>query len=191
MRDDFGRQLGLDGKYVLDPAVVTARPEMRTAARIDQLRHHAKLVPGAPGTAFDHIAGAQPFADEADVFCLTAQGEGRIAGNHLKLGVSRQIGDYILGKPVGEIALLGVAAHIVEGQHRNRRPCIGEFAARQAREAAGQVGADGSYLRRLRCGSGEDECRGPDGVGQGRAPATSDPPKPAATVLSSASSRTA
>ncbi len=38
MRDDFGRQVGLNRKYVLDPAVVTARPEMRTAARIDQLR---------------------------------------------------------------------------------------------------------------------------------------------------------
>jgi hypothetical protein len=48
-------------------------------------------------------------------------GEGRIAGDDEQGRIARQGGDYVLGDPVREELLLWVAAHIGEGQHRNRR----------------------------------------------------------------------
>jgi hypothetical protein len=51
------------------------------------------------------------------------ESEGGIARDDKKGGDFREVGDDVLGYPVAEIFLLGVAAHIGEGQHtdRNRR----------------------------------------------------------------------
>ncbi|MET4790193.1 AcrR family transcriptional regulator [Bradyrhizobium japonicum] len=48
-------------------------------------------------------------------------GEGRIAGDHHEPALLRQRGENVLADPVAEIVLRGIAAHVLEGEHRDRR----------------------------------------------------------------------
>ena len=117
----MGREVGLDGQDVLDPAVVALRPEMGTATGVDQLGHHAQPVAGTAGAALDHVAGIERAAHLAHVDRLRPVGEGRVPGDHEQIVVTRKVVDDVLGEPVAEIVLRRVATQIVERQDGDRR----------------------------------------------------------------------
>ena len=48
-------------------------------------------------------------------------GEGRVPGDDHQVLKAGQLGDEVLGDPVGEVLLLRIARHVVEGQDRDRR----------------------------------------------------------------------
>ena len=57
---------------------------------------------------------------------------------------TREFGDQVLGYPVGEIILLGIAAHVVEGQYRQRGPMRRGIRGRRRR---GVVRSTDSYVK--------------------------------------------
>ena len=59
MRNDFGSKFVLNCKDVLNTPIVAIRPKMRATTRIDQLRHDAELIAGAPCAPFDNVARTQ------------------------------------------------------------------------------------------------------------------------------------
>ena len=142
-RDDAGRyragdalrDLVLHGKHVGQVAIVAVGPEMVPGFAIDQLRRDPHPIAGAPDAAFDHVTHAQLARHLADVHGRTLVGERRAARNHKKLAVARQVGDDVLGDPIGEIFLFGIAAHIGERQHRYRR-LLGHTAREWSRSIA-------------------------------------------------------
>ena len=84
---------------------------------IDQLGGDPHPVVGLAHTAFQHIPHAQLLAHVLYLHRFALVGEGRVAGDDKQAGDLREIGDEVLGDPVAEILLLGVAAHVDEGQH--------------------------------------------------------------------------
>src|SRR5215831_4204699 len=98
---------------------------MRAALRIDELRGNADATAGLAHRAFEGIANTQLAADLLYVYGLAFVREARIAGDDEEPADAGERGDDLLDHAVGEIFLLGVAAQILEGQHRNRR-LIGE-----------------------------------------------------------------
>lgn len=58
MRHDLGSKFGLNGKNVIDNTIITPRPDMSAAPRVDELGDHTDLLPGASGAAFYDISGA-------------------------------------------------------------------------------------------------------------------------------------
>ena len=84
-------------------------PEMRAAFGIDQLRVDPNLVTRPPDTAFEDIANTELAADLLYVDRLALVGKGGGAGDHKASGDPRQIGRQIVGDPVGEIFLVGIA----------------------------------------------------------------------------------
>ena len=94
---------------------------MRAGRGLDQLAGDAHPVAGLAHAAFEHVAHAELAADLLDVDGLALVGEGRIARDHEQRLEARQRGDDVLDHAVGEIFLLGIAAHVLERQHRDRR----------------------------------------------------------------------
>ena len=66
---------------------------------------------------FEDVTHAEAFADLADVDVLALERERRIAGDDEELRELREGRDDVFGDAVGEIFLLGVAAHVGEGQN--------------------------------------------------------------------------
>src|SRR6516164_4314267 len=105
----------------------TSWPVMRTRLRgvccplsLDQLRGDADPLASLAHRASEHIAHAQLATDPLHIDSLALVGEARIAGDHEEPADARQAGDDVLNHTVGEIFLLGVGAHVLEGQHRYR-----------------------------------------------------------------------
>ena len=106
---------------VLERAVEAVGPEMGAGRRIDELAGDAHAVRGLAHAAFEHVAHAELAADLPHVDGAALVGEARIAGDHEQPANARQRGDDVLDHAVGEILLLGVAAHVLERQHGDRR----------------------------------------------------------------------
>ena len=70
---------------------------------------------------FEDIADTELAADLLHVDCPALVREGRIAGDDEEPADAGKRGDDLLDHAVGEVFLLGIAAHIGEGQHRDRR----------------------------------------------------------------------
>src|SRR5215216_4622404 len=95
---------------------------MGSRSRIDQLAANAHALPGSTHTAFQDIAYRKVTANLFRVSCSSLVSEGRVASDYEKPPPFRQCGDDVLGEPVHEVFLLGIAAHIVEWKDCNRRP---------------------------------------------------------------------
>ena len=101
-------------------------PSKRSAQRcapvagIDELPGDAHSVPGLAHAAFEHIAHAQFAPDLLHIDGPALVGEARIARDHEQPAHARQGGDDLLDHAVGEIFLLGIAAHVLERQDGNR-----------------------------------------------------------------------
>ena len=89
--------------------------------------------------AFQHVAHAEFAPDLPDVDRPALVGERGIARDHEQRLEARQRGDDVLHHAVGKIFLLGIAAHVLERQHRDRR-----FVGERRAPAPARVAADGS-----------------------------------------------
>ena len=83
--------------------------------------------------AFQHVAHAEFATDLFHVDWLALVGKTRVAGDDAQLGQLRKIGNDVLADAVGKILLLGVSAHVVEGEDCDGRP----VSRRQAASALG------------------------------------------------------
>ena len=115
------RDLVLDGEDVGQIAVVAIGPEMRPVLRIDQLRVDADALARLSDAAFENVGDVEAPAHLLHVGVLALVGEGRIPRDDRQRRDLRQIGDDVLGDAVGEVFLLGIAAHVGERKHRDRR----------------------------------------------------------------------
>ena len=106
---------------VLELAVVAVGPHVRAGRGVDQLRVDAHAVAAPAHAAFEHVARVQRLADLAHVARLALVLERRVARDDDKARHLREVGDEVLGHAVGEVRLVGVAAHVVERQHGDRR----------------------------------------------------------------------
>ena len=114
------RHTVLELEHVRERAVEAVRPEMGAALGIDQLARDADPLAGFADAALEHVAHAQLAPDLPDIDGLVPVGEARVAGDDEQARHPRQGGGDVLDDPVREVALLRVAAQIVERQHRER-----------------------------------------------------------------------
>ncbi len=119
--DDLARHVVLDREDVGELPVEAFGPEMSAGRRIDQLRGDPHPVARFAHAPLEDVAHAEAFADLGNVDVLALEGERRIAGDHEELRELRQRGDDVFRDAVGEILLLGVAAHVGERQNGDRR----------------------------------------------------------------------
>src|SRR5438552_131822 len=107
-------------------AVIFVGPNMRAGLSLDELSRDAQAIAAFAQAALEHVANAELAPDLLDVDDLALVGEARIPRDHEQPIDPRQAGDDILDHAVGEILLLGIAAHVLERQHRDRR-LVGEW----------------------------------------------------------------
>ena len=107
---------------VLQLAVEALGPDVVVGVGVDELRRDPQAVAGLSHAAFQDVAGPQLPGDLADPGVLVFEREAGVAGHHGKRAPVRQSGDDVLGQAVGEVLLLGVAAHVLERQDSDRRP---------------------------------------------------------------------
>ena len=125
-------QLGRDGAHharghlilqiedVRQLAVETVRPEMRARRSIDELPGDAHPVARLAHAAFEHVAHAELAPDLLHVHRPALVGEARIARDDEQPAQARQGGGDVFHHAVGEILLLGIAAHVLERQDGDR-----------------------------------------------------------------------
>ena len=101
-------------------AIIAFRPQMGAARGVDQLTGHPNGVGGLAHAAFENVADPELSGHIAHVDRLALVGKGGVARDHEEPWLMRQAGDDVFGEPVGEILLIGVAAHVLERQHRDR-----------------------------------------------------------------------
>ena len=92
------------------------------ARRRDLQRLASGGLPDLADAALEHVANAELTADLLHVDRPPLVGEGRIARDHEQPTDARERGDDVFHHSVGEIILFRVAAHVLERQHRDRRP---------------------------------------------------------------------
>ena len=121
---------------------------MYTVCRFDELADDAQTVAGLAHASFQDIAYAELAPNLTHVDRSPFVGEGRVARDHEQGLAARQAGDDFLDQAVDEILLLGIAAHVLKGQHGNRwfvgqrrRPISRHRFAVVARSETGQSAA--------------------------------------------------
>ena len=88
---------------------------------VDQLCGDANPAVGLAHAAFEHVPHAELACHLANVDRFALVGKGRIAGDDKEPALTGQAGDDVLGQPVGEVFLFGIAAHVLKWQYRDRR----------------------------------------------------------------------
>src|SRR5215467_6297970 len=111
----------LDCEYVCKLAVVAFGPQMITVLSVDELRRHTDAAAGASNAAFEDRADSQRFGNLGDVLVLAAEGESGGAGRDLEIGNVGQEVDDLLSQAIAEVFIVGVAAHVDEGQNCDGR----------------------------------------------------------------------
>src|SRR5439155_537520 len=124
--DDGLGDLVLEVEDVFQDAVIFVGPNVRAGLSLDELSRDAQAIAAFAQAALEHVANAELAPDLLDVDDLALVGEARIPRDHEQPIDPRQAGDDILDHAVGEILLLGIAAHVLERQHRDRR-LVGEW----------------------------------------------------------------
>ena len=119
--DDLLGQFILNGENIVEIAIEAARPDMAAARRIDQLRGDADAIARLADAAFEDIANVERLGDLGDWRDGLLVKERRIARDDMQFRQFGEVGDDVFADAVGEIFLLGVAAHVVEGEHGDRR----------------------------------------------------------------------
>src|SRR5208282_59783 len=115
------RDLVLQGENIVDRAVIALGPDMPAGVRFDQLASDADAGCRLAHAAFEHIAHPELASDLANVWRLALVSEARISRDHEQPFDARQAGDDVLNHAVDKIILLGISAHVLERQHRDRR----------------------------------------------------------------------
>jgi hypothetical protein len=118
---DTDRHLVLQIENVLKRAVEMVGPEMCAALRFDQLSGNPHPVSAFPDRAFQHVPHAKFAAHLLQVNRAALVSAAGVSGDYEQPADAGERGDDLLDHAVGEIFLLGITAHIGEGQHRDRR----------------------------------------------------------------------
>jgi hypothetical protein len=118
---DLLRDLVLDREQVRLGPVVALRPQVPAAGRVDELRREAHPPRVGLQAALEHVAHAQLPADLAQVDRLALVGVDRVVGDHQQVGVLGEVGDEVLGDPVGEPPPPRVAREVGERQDGDGR----------------------------------------------------------------------
>jgi len=110
----------VDGKNILELAVVALRPDVGLRLAVDELDRNAHAIGGLPHAALDHIVDAELPGDATccDLFPLVH--EDRVAGDDEEIVEAGHFGDDVLGQAVGKEFLVRIAAHVHERQHGDR-----------------------------------------------------------------------
>ena len=109
----------LDSEDVVHGPVVTLGPEVRTILGVDQLRRDPNAVAALTNAAFKHVSHAKSLGRLADIDRASPENEGGIARGNAQARQLRQGRDNVLDQTIAKIVLLGIAAHVLEWQHRD------------------------------------------------------------------------
>ena len=115
-RHDLLHDLILQGEDVLQWAVVALGPQVTAGGGVDQLRGDPHLLVRFLHAAFQHVAHAHLFPHVLHLHRFAFVGEGRVAGDDKETGDAGEVAGEHFGDAVAEVVLLGVFAHVVEGQ---------------------------------------------------------------------------
>src|SRR4029077_20402183 len=116
-RDDGARDLNLNGEHIGDFAVVTFGPQMHAGRCVDELDVDAGALASSPDPSLARATATDLASDPAYVCCLAAVLEARIARDDEQLAGTRQLGNHIVGDPVGKILLLDLTTQVVKRQY--------------------------------------------------------------------------
>jgi hypothetical protein len=103
------------------PPIVALRPQVIAGLRLDELRGDPNAVASLAHAAFENVANPQLASDLAYIDVSALVGEARVACDHEQPSQPRQAGDDVLGDAIGEVFLLGVAAHVGKGEDGDGR----------------------------------------------------------------------
>ena len=120
--DDRRGDLVLHREDIGESAVVAFGPDVAAGRQVVELRGDAHAVARLAHAAFQDIGDAELRADLLHTDGLAFVDEGRIARDHQEPAQPGERGDDVLADAVGEILLLRIAAHVVEGEHRDGGP---------------------------------------------------------------------
>ena len=112
-RDGIG-DLILNGKDVIEIAIVAFGPYVMPVLRVDQLASDADTVPGFSDAAFQDISCSQSLTNGLHLYGLSFVGEARVTGYHRKPPPHGKPGKDVLSESIGKEFLLRVSAQIVE-----------------------------------------------------------------------------
>jgi hypothetical protein len=89
---------------------------MGSGRRVDKLPRNPHAAACLSNTAFEDIAHPKLSPHLLHVYGLALVSEARIAGDDEQCLETGQCGDDLLNHPISKILLLGITAHILEGQ---------------------------------------------------------------------------
>src|SRR5208282_287594 len=108
-------------EYVLEAALEAIRPQMSARRRVDELASDAQPIGRLAYATLEQVAHPELAADLLHVDRAALVGKGRVARDYEQPAHPGERRDDLLHDAVAEILLLGIAAHVLERQHGNRR----------------------------------------------------------------------
>src|SRR3972149_10863116 len=110
--DHAAGDLVLDREHVVERPIVALRPQVIAGRRLDELPGDPDPVAALSDAAFEDVPNPELASDLADIHVPALVGEARVARDHEQPSQPREAGEDVLGGPVGEVPLLGVAAQV-------------------------------------------------------------------------------
>src|SRR5437867_8299477 len=98
---DFLRNLALDGKQVVQIAIVLLGPDVRVRAGVDQLRVHVKPGADSPDAALQHMGDSQLVTDLTHIL-LAAIAHHAGSADHFQVGDFRKLGQNVVLHTIDE-----------------------------------------------------------------------------------------
>ena len=144
--DDGLGNLVLDRENVGQVAVVAIGPDVATASAVDQLGVDPDPRARLADAPLEDVADPEFGGDLGQIGRLALVGETGVAPDHEQTADLAEVGDDIFADPVGEIFLFGIAAHVVERQHGDRRTRLLDRVGRDLGRGAGFPGTDDNII---------------------------------------------
>jgi hypothetical protein len=107
----------LNVEDILHLTVVLFGPDVLPGLSVDQLASNTNTLASRADTALEHVPNPKVLGDLPDVHCLTFVNKGRIPRDDEEPAQTSQRRSDVLGNPVCEELLLGIAAHIGKWQN--------------------------------------------------------------------------
>jgi hypothetical protein len=118
------RDFVLQGQQAGHVAVILPRPDAGLVLYLNQLCRDAHVIGIASNTPLQHIFNSQLATDLRQLrlaVVVVHDGSSRDHSQSLRIEAS-QLGDHLLGEPITEIVLRGIAGEVLERQHRQHNP---------------------------------------------------------------------
>src|SRR5215831_18293731 len=109
------------GENVRQVTLEPVHPNVRARHRINQLPRDANFPRCLAHSPLKDIAHAKPAPDFLDIDRFALEGETRVASDYEQRFEPRERRNDLLNHSVREVFLFGVAAHVLERQHGDRR----------------------------------------------------------------------